>query len=130
MSSSEQNSVPASLTDRLSAATSELHALEELVKSGDLDARVLHEFRNAVDHIRNTSWAVQQWVGATDRSADPYTLLPKLSAARVLRGTQLAHDLSLDLQTSEVGVETEGIRELFLAIDDLNRRLATIFNRD
>lgn len=48
------------VTARLEAATGELHKLEELVKSDELDSRVLSEFRNAVDHIRSTTWAVQK----------------------------------------------------------------------
>jgi hypothetical protein len=46
-----------SITTRLEAATRELNELEELVKSGALDSRVLSEFREAVDHIRSTTWA-------------------------------------------------------------------------
>jgi hypothetical protein len=33
-----------SLTDRLKATTAQLQELEKLVKSGDLDGRVLNEF--------------------------------------------------------------------------------------
>ena len=119
----------ASLTARLQAATRELRELEELVRSGDMDARVLTEFRGAVDYIRTTTWAVQQWVGLAQQSGDPYTILPILSAERVRRATQLAKDLSLDLQSVEVTFETPGLRELFDAIDDLHRRLAVLCKR-
>ncbi|HUJ30973.1 MAG TPA: hypothetical protein VLY23_06805 [Candidatus Acidoferrum sp.] len=118
-----------SLSTRLQAATSELQELERLVKSGELDSRVLREFRNAVDHIRGTAWAVQQWVGL-QATGDPYAVLPKLSAERVRRATQIANDLVLDVQAMDVGVETEGIKELFTAIEDLHRRLAALVNRE
>ena len=85
----------------------ELQELERSVISGDLDPRVLSEFRNAVDHIRNTAWAVQQWVGAREQSGDPYAVLPALAAQRVQRATQLANYLCLDLQTVEVTASTE-----------------------
>jgi hypothetical protein len=117
------------LTARLQATTTALCELEQLVKSGDLDPRVLSEFRNAVDHIRNTAWAVQQWVGAREHSGDPYAILPALAAQRVHRATQLAKDLSLDLQTVEVGVETEGLGDLYQAVDDLHRRLRPFCKR-
>jgi hypothetical protein len=120
---------PGSITSRLKAATAELQELEELVQSGELDSRVLSEFRNSVDHIRGTAWAVQQWVGLKD-SGDPYAVLPKLSAERVRRATQLTNDLVLDLQSGEVGLETEGLAGLFSAVDDLHRRLATLLNRE
>jgi len=119
-----------SLTARLRATTAELQELENSVVSGDLDPRVLSEFRNAVDHIRNTAWAVQQWVGAKDQSGDPYAVLPALTAQRVQRATQLANDLCLDLQTVEVTADTEGVGDLYRAVDDLRRRLDLLFKRE
>lgn len=123
-----ENAEPAksNLTMRLEAATSELRELEELVRSGDLDPRVLSEFRGAVDFIRTTSWAVQQWVGLEQKKSDPYTVLPMLAAERVRRATQLARDLSLDLQAVEVDFETPGLKQLYDAIDDLHQRLAVL----
>ena len=134
MNASENDADPSSttsITARLEAATSELHELEELVKSGDLDSRVLSEFRGAVDHIRNTTWAVQKWLGLSNESGgDPFSVLPIMSAERVKRATQICSDLSLDLQTIDVGFETPGVSELFNAVDDLHRRLAKLLKRD
>ncbi|MGA7915964.1 MAG: hypothetical protein WCA00_12065 [Candidatus Acidiferrales bacterium] len=119
------------VTARLEAATSELHQLEALVKSGELDARVLSEFRNAVDHIRSTTWAVQKWLGLNNESGgDPFSVLPIMSAERVKRATQIANDLSLDLQSADIGIETPGIKELFDAVDNLRRLLATLLKRE
>ncbi len=130
MSTSDNEATPPTISARLESATAELHQLEELVKSGDLDARVLSEFRNAVDHIRSTTWAVQKWVGLSNESGgDPFSVLPIMSAERVRRATQICSDLSLDLQTVDVGIETPGIIELFNAADDLHRRLATLLKR-
>ena len=117
------------LTARLRALTVELQELERSVVSGDLDSRVLSEFRNAVDHIRNTAWTVQQWVDARERSGDPYAVLPALASQRVRRATQLANDLCLDLQTVEVTADTEGVGDLYRSVGDLNRRLELLFKR-
>jgi len=128
-SESKMSSSP--ITARLEAATGELHQLEELVKSGNLDARVLSEFRNAVDHIRNTTWAVQKWIGLSDESGgDPFSVLPIMSAERVKRATQICTDLALDLQTVDVGIETPGITGLYNAVEDLHRRLGALLKRD
>ncbi|MFZ0523235.1 MAG: hypothetical protein WAL95_19550 [Candidatus Acidiferrales bacterium] len=119
------------LTARLEAATGELQQLEALVKSGELDARVLSEFRNAVDHIRSTTWAVQKWLGLNEESGgDPFSVLPVMSAERVKRATQITNDLSLDLQSTDIGIETQGIKELYDAVDNLRRRLATLLKRE
>jgi len=119
-----------SLTERLDAATHELQRLEELVKSGALDQRVLSELRNAVDHIRTTAWAVQKWVGLAEQSGgDPFSVLPVMSAERVRRATQISNDLCLDLQCGDVGLETKGIVDLYNAVGDLHHRLANILGR-
>jgi hypothetical protein len=121
---------PLSITERLENTTKELQQLEQLVKSGDLDSRVLDEFGNAVDHIRSTTWAVQRWLGLSHESGgDPFTVLPILAEERVRRATQIAKDLTLDLQAVDVGVDTNGIGELFHAVDDLHVRLTTLLKR-
>jgi hypothetical protein len=130
MTNSGSDAAGSSLTARLQATTVELEELENSVISGDLDPRVLSEFRNAVDHIRNTAWAVQQWVGAKEQSSDPYAVLPALTAQRVHRATQLANDLCLDLQTVEVTADTEGVGNLHRAVGDLYRRLDLLFKRE
>jgi hypothetical protein len=134
MSTPEQGSTTPSgpsIAARLEAATRELHELEELVKSGTLDSRVLSEFRSAVDHIRNTTWAVQKWIGLSDQSGgDPFSVLPIMAAERVKRATQISTDLSLDLQSIEVGIDTPGMADLFAAVDDLHRRLAILLKRE
>jgi hypothetical protein len=69
-------------------------------------------------------------VGAREKSGDPYAVLPALAAQRVHRATQLANDLCLDLQTVEVTADTEGVGELYRAVDDLRRRLELLFKRE
>jgi len=121
---------PQSITERLESSTKELQQLEMLVKSGDLDSRVLNEFRNAVDHIRSTTWAVQRWLGLSHESGgDPFSVLPILAEERVRRATQIAKDLALDLQAADVGIETKGIGELLRAVEDLRERLTAILKR-
>jgi len=121
-----QAAAPANLAARLQAATTNLVELEQLVKSGGLDPRVLQEFRDSVDQVRSTAWAVQQWIGLSENSADPYSLMPILAEQRVRRATQLAKDLTIDLEGVEVGLETPGLKELFRAVDRLRERLAVI----
>ncbi len=128
--SPQDSKSPSSVSARLEAATSELQQLELMVQSGELDQRVLAEFRNAIDHIRTTAWAVQKWVGlANESGGDPFSVLPIMSAERVRRATQINHDISLDIQSSDVGIDTKGILELFNAVDDLRGRLATLLKR-
>jgi len=113
------------LGTRLQNATSEIFELEKLLKSASIEPRVLNEFRDAVDQIRGTAWAVQQWIGLQE-AGDPYELLPALSAQRVRRATQLTKDLTIDLESVEIGFETPGLKELYQAVDALHERLARV----
>jgi len=115
-----------SLSARLQAATIELHELEHMLRSGDFDPHFLRDFRAAIDHVRTTAWAVQQWIGLREQSSNAYAVLPVLSAERVRRSTQLVKDLLLDLEANEIGIETEGLKELFVALDSLHQCLALL----
>src|SRR5262249_15144681 len=118
-----------SVSERLKAATDELQKLETLVVSGDSSPRVLSDFRSAVDSIRQTAWAVQQWSTLREQQRDPYTVLGILAEERVKRATQLAKDLTIDLESLELGLETEGLRDLSRAIEGLHERLAPLFKK-
>jgi|SRR5208283_5692243 len=117
-----------SVSQRLRAATDELQALEKLVVSG-CSPRVLSDFRSAVDSIRQTAWAVQQWKELQGQNRDPYSVMGILSKERVRRATQIAKDLTIDLESLELGVETEGLESLYHAIEGLYERLAPLFRR-
>jgi hypothetical protein len=119
-----------SLSERLKAATDELQALEQLVVSGDSSPRVLSEFRAAIDSIRQTAWAVQQWAELKTQNRDPYTVLGLLSEERVRRATQIAKDLTIDLESLEMGLETKGLPDLFQSIEGLHERLAPLFKKN
>jgi hypothetical protein len=126
MTVSDMDADESPLSARLQSSTAALHELEQAVKSGDLDDRVLSEFRNAMDHIRNTAEAVHQWFVAQERSGDPYAVLPALAAQRVHRATQLLRDLTLDLQNADVSVDTPGLGGLHEAVDGMNRHLGVL----
>jgi hypothetical protein len=116
-----------SVSERLKAATDELQKLEQLVVHGDCSPRVLSEFRSAVDSIRQTAWAVQQWTELQRQHRDPYTVLGILSEERVRRAAQIAKDLTIDLESLELGLETDGLANLFHAIEGLHERLRPLF---
>jgi hypothetical protein len=118
-----------SLSERLKTATNELQALEKLVLSGDFSPRVLSDFRTAVDNIRQSAWAVQQWAELKEQHRDPYTVLSILSQERVRRATQITKDLRLDLESLELGLETPGLTDLFHAVEGLRERLWPIVKK-
>jgi len=83
-----------------------------------------------VDLIRRTAWAVQQWIGLKETSADPYSLMPVLAAQRVQRMTQLARDLTMDLESVEVDLATPGLKELYEAVSRLHEQLTPLCRKN
>ena len=117
------------VSERLRYTTDELQRLEKLVLSGDCNPRVLAEFRSAVDSIRQTAWAVQQWNELQLQKRDPYKIIPILSAERVRRATQITRDLTVDLESLELGLETEGLEGLYQSVKRLHERLSPLFRK-
>ena len=117
------------LPRRLQKITGELQELERLVRSGDCAPRVLSEFRIAIDNIRQTAWAVQQWTDLQKQRRDPYSVLDVLAKERVRRATQIARDLTTDLESLDLSLETEGLSDLFHAVERLHERLAPLFRK-
>ncbi len=114
---------------RLQKLTAELRSLQEELMLSQADARVLSSFRESVDDIRVTAWAVQKWLDLHQRQGDTYSVLPLLTHERIRRATQISQNLTLDIDASEVTFETEGIVELFQAIEGVYRRLARLFKK-
>jgi hypothetical protein len=112
---------------RLQKAAAELRELDEALKSGGVDSRVLLEFRDAVDYVRKTAWAVQEWQERQLQRRDTATVLPLLTAERVRRATQLSNAVVADLKTHEANSETPGIENLFRAAESLRACLADFF---
>lgn len=120
---------PPNLLERLEKSKKDLQELDEAIRAGDIDPRVLREFRDAVDHIRLTAWAVQQWIEKQAQKGDVYSVLPLLAAERLRRATQLNNNLTGDLDATEITIETAGLEQLFQSVDRLHERLAPLFKK-
>ncbi len=108
---------------QLKKTCADLVRLEYDMRSGPVDSRILGEFRDAVDNVRKTSWAVQEWQERQSRQQDPQTVLPLLTAERLRRATQLCDAITADLAAHEVARETVGIDEFFRAAERVHQSL-------
>jgi hypothetical protein len=115
------------VTFRLKRAIDDLLKLEEAIRSGGMDPRVLREFRDAVDYVRKTAWALQELQERQAHQRDTSTVRSLLTEERVRRATQLSNALASDLDSHEVTEGTTGAADLFRAIEDLHQRLAGLF---
>ena len=116
---------------RLKKTSDELVRLNHVMQSGNIDARILREFRDAVDYVRKTAWAAEEWQERQLQRHDPSTVLPLLTAERIRRATQLSDAISADLAACEVTSETTGMQDFFRAVERVYQRLVDLFkNRE
>ena len=101
------------LNFQLRKISAELVKIEQEIKAGGMDSRILREFRDSVDYVRKTAWAVQEWQERELQKHDPHTLLPLITSERIRRGTQLNRAITTDLETHEVTREIAGMHEFF-----------------
>jgi hypothetical protein len=114
-------------TFRLKMAIDNLLKLEEAIRSGGMDPGVLRDFRDAVDHVRKTAWALQELQERQIQQRDTATVRSLLTEERVRRATQLSKTLASDLDSREVTDGTAGAADLFRAIEGLYQRMASLF---
>lgn len=115
------------LNFQLRKTSAELVRIEQAIQAGGIDARILEEFRDSVDYVRKTAWAVQEWQERQLRKHDPQTVLPLITSERIRRATQLSLAITTDLASQQVTRETTGMRELYQAVENLYPRVASLF---
>jgi len=112
---------------QLKKACADLVRLEYDMRSGPTDQRVLREFRDAVDNVRKTAWAVQEWQERQSQHQDPHTVLSLLNAERIRRATQLCDAITTALAAHEVARETVGVDEFVQAVERVHQSLLGLF---
>jgi hypothetical protein len=111
---------------QLKKTSFELVKLEETIRTGGIDARILTEFRDAVDYVRKTAWAVHEWQEREIQKHDQQTVIPLLVSERIRRTTQLCNAISGEISAGQVHPDTVGVEELSQALQVLTQRLADL----
>ena len=112
------------ITAKIQAANEELSELERSIRTGTVDVRVLVEFREAMEHARRASGAVQKWVEEEAKKGDPFSAVRFVEAERMRIATQILGDLARDVESGDLNFETPGLSDLRAAVKTLNERLA------
>jgi hypothetical protein len=115
------------LSSRLKKTNEELRDLQDSVKTGMINVKVLMDFRNATERARQASAAVQQWLESQGKGGDPYKLMEQVIRQRLEMATQLVKDVTCDLESLDVDFDTPGLPELNRAVRTLAERLSKLF---
>lgn len=111
---------------QLKKTSFDLVKLEEAIRSGGIDARILTEFRDAVDYVRKTAWAVQEWQEREIQQRDQQTVMPLLVTERIRRTTQLCNAITGEISTGQIHSDTVGVEELLQAVQVMTRNFADL----
>jgi len=115
------------LSSRLKKTNEELRDLQDSVKTGMINVKVLMDFRTATERARQASAAVQQWLENQGKGGDPYKLMEQVVKQRLEMTTQLVKDVTNDLESLDVDFDTPGLPELNRAVRTLAERLGKLF---
>ena len=115
------------LSSRLKMTNEELKNLQDSVRTGMLNVKVLMDFRKATDRARQASAAVQQWLETQGKGNDPYKLMLQVMSQRVEMATQFVTEVTHDLESGDVDFDTPGLPELNRAVRTLTERLSKLF---
>jgi hypothetical protein len=114
---------------RLEKAISELQGLNELLLSGDLDPRVLADFRDAVNRVRTAAWAAQQYVIRRETDEGSSSVLAFLVGERIRATYQLCQSVSEDLKRPDIEVPAGSLIQLYEVMSALTEELKALVNR-
>lgn len=115
------------VSERVASAITELHALQEPLLSGEVDARVLTDFRDALNRIRNTAWAAQQSAAAPLFDSGASTVASYLTSERIRAAYLLCRSLRDDVCRDDIEFQKGQLVELYgvakILVEELKGRL-------
>jgi hypothetical protein len=114
------------MSTQVTRTIEELNQLEQGLVIDKVDPRIIAQFHDAVEHLRQTAWSVVQWVELNSSGGDPFEVLPQLEAERMHMLRKLAHNVTADLDSGSVTRFTEGIANIYEEVQALYRGLRKI----
>ena len=84
------------VSGQLARITGELQRLDQVLKAGRVDGRILAEFREAVDHMRTCGWHIQLGIEGDERA-----LAEQLLEERVARTTRRIKSLASEMKSTD-----------------------------
>ncbi len=111
------------VSGKLKTAILDLRGLEKLLHYEELDPRLLGDFRDALNRVRNVAWAAQQSVAARVSDNDFNGVDSLLAAERVRAAYQLCRTLQEDLGHEEIEFQKGQLSELHSVATALVRQL-------
>jgi hypothetical protein len=114
-------------SQKLQGLNDELRLLEALLTAGvQFDPRILSEFRETMNRVRTTAWAMQQYIEITANDRDPKKVLTLLAGERVRAAFQMCEAIRADLKNDQVTFQKGQLLELNEAVQALAKELEKV----
>jgi hypothetical protein len=130
LASAPHSPAPSGMSQKVMRAVGDLNELEQNLVKGRIDPRLIAQLHDAVEHVRQTAWTVQQWADLHSTGGDPFDVLPQLEAERMHMLKKLAHNVTADIDADSINHYTVGISELYETVEQLYRRLRRMLVED
>ena len=118
-----------SLWSRLDKAIWELQGLHELLPAFDLDPLILANFRDALNRVRNSAWAAQQYVARKETDRDSASVLSFLAGERIRAAYHLCRSISDDLRRSDIEFQAGSLVHLHEVTKTLTEQLESVIKK-
>jgi hypothetical protein len=119
-----------SISVRLQSVTNDLRKIQELLTlEQGVDARLLTDFRDAVNRVRNTAWAVDQYANMAATESDPHTVVSVLAGERVRVTYQLCKLIQSDLANPAIRLQKGQLLQLRDTAAELQHQLEHVTER-
>ena len=114
---------------RLEKAISELQGLQDLLLSGDLDPRILTDFRDALNRVRTAAWAAQQYVARKESDQDSTSVFSLMAGERIRAAYQLCQAIGDDLKRTDIKFQAGSLVHLHEAAKTLTEQLMRVIDK-
>lgn len=111
------------VSDRVRSTISDLRRVEDLLEADAVDPRILVDFREALDRVRNTAWSAHQYISRKETQQDFHNVLSIAAGERVRAMYRLCQSLQADLDRSDIQFQAGQLLQLHSAVSGLAERL-------
>jgi hypothetical protein len=119
-----------SVSRRLEKAIKQLTNIQEVLVSNEgLDERILTDFRDALNRVRNVAWSAQQFASLKAMEQDPGSLLSILAGERIRVVFQLLQLVKLDLVNQEIKFQPGQLMQLQEALRGLSSEVDGVLGK-
>jgi len=104
-------------------ASIELQKLENSLRAGGIDLRLLNEYRDAAEYVRTAAAAVKQLRDCQLQGRSDSEVVSFLCAERIRRTTSLCIEVLADMEAGRITAESKGVEEYCRSLEQTLYRL-------